>query len=323
MPSRIASLILMSLSFAAPTAFAAVSPSDARLIALIPPGAQSVAGIEKPKNPHGHVLLVTHNNILDTEDWLALSGVDSHRGVDKMVEVAASSTGGTLKQHLLLAAGIFDREHIFAAARLNGATSIWYDEIEALEIKPFARERGQMRDTRWLAILDGQIVLFGTPAIVRQALDRHVAHEPADPQLLSRLADLRPDVDSWNALQLPVSAPEREAVLSEFPGAFPPLFESVNDLLLAVHYGSSTRVDFDARTAGPSNIASAQSLFADSSSPLSTLLGHSRPRVEEFVADDGHIHGSLVLSKREFEASVDTLRRMTTPPEPVETAAAH
>ncbi len=323
MHSRIAALLLMSLSFAAPTAFAAVSPSDARLIALIPAGAQSVAGIEKPQNPHGHVLLVTHNNILDTEDWLALSGVDSHRGVDKLVWVAASSAGGALKEHLLLAAGSFDRAHIFAAAKQNGATSMWYDDIEALEIRPFAREKDEMRDTRWLVILDGQIAIFGSPAIVRQALDRHVAQAPADPQLLDRLEQLHTDVDSWNALRLPSSARDRQAVLGEFPGAFPPLFDSVSDLLLAVRYGSSTRVDFDARVAGSSHIASAQNLFADPSSPLSAFLDHSRPHVADFVADSGHVHGSLVLSKKEFEASLDTLRRMTTPPELVETAAAH
>jgi len=92
------------------------SPANSKLLQLVPEGAQIVAGIEDPHNPSssGRLLLVTHNCHLDFKDWVAMSGVDPHRASDEVIKVATSSSGRELKQHLLLVAGRFDREHISA-----------------------------------------------------------------------------------------------------------------------------------------------------------------------------------------------------------------
>jgi len=159
------------------------SPVQSKLLPLIPREAQIVAGIEDPRNPdtRGHLLLVTVKNTFDFDDCQSLTGVDTHRGVDETIWIAASSPQGELNEHLLLVAGRFDREHIFQAAERNGVATGFYRGLEVLFVKPFAREQAQMHDIRRMAILDGQAVVFGTPWLVKKALDRYVGHEPADP----------------------------------------------------------------------------------------------------------------------------------------------
>src|ERR1700733_1661916 len=88
------------------------SPARSKLASLVPADAEIVAGIEDPHNPesNGRLLLVTHNNNLDFIDWVALTGVDAQREADEVIEVAASSSQGELKEHLLLVKGSFDGE---------------------------------------------------------------------------------------------------------------------------------------------------------------------------------------------------------------------
>src|SRR5579871_6667067 len=95
---------LMAASF---VASAAAAPQHSRLLALVPANAQIVAGIEDPHNPdsHGRLLLVTHDDNLDYEDCIAITGVDSNRSVEEVIETAASSEHGELAEHLVLLAG--------------------------------------------------------------------------------------------------------------------------------------------------------------------------------------------------------------------------
>ena len=55
------------------------SPLNSKLLSLVPPGAEIVAGFENYPALHGHgqLLLTTHNNRLVLDDWQALAGVDN------------------------------------------------------------------------------------------------------------------------------------------------------------------------------------------------------------------------------------------------------
>src|SRR4051812_22550434 len=83
-------------AFLVGTGFA--SPLSSRLLPLVPPGAEIVAGFEnhRDSNSRGRLLLTTHNNRLDLDDWQSLTGVDSKRVFDEVVEVAAAPSGGAL-----------------------------------------------------------------------------------------------------------------------------------------------------------------------------------------------------------------------------------
>ena len=236
------------------------SPAQSKLLPLIPREAQIVAGVEDPRNPdtRGHLLLVTAKNAFDFDDWQSLIGVDTHRAIDETIWVAASSPQSQLNEHMLLVAGRFDREHIFQAAQRNGAAASAYRGVAVLLVKPFAREEAQMPDPRWMAILDGQAAVFGTPWLVQKTLDRYVDHAPADALVADRIGRLNPRVNSWDLLLTPHAAFAKRAVLGQPSAPWIDLLgremlENAAELTLGIRYGTTARVDFIVRTAGDLN----------------------------------------------------------------------
>src|ERR1700751_1303451 len=91
--------------FAAP--FCSALTADPKLLSLVPPAAEIVAGIDSapPPNQPGSFVLITHNNTIDLNDFFALTGVDSTRVVRHAIFVAATNEGGHLAEHSLLIAG--------------------------------------------------------------------------------------------------------------------------------------------------------------------------------------------------------------------------
>ena len=71
-----------------------------------------------------------------------------------------------------------------------------YRGQELIVVEPFARERQEMNTARWMAILDSRTTIFGSPELVRQALDRYLSGAGPDPMLVERLRQLHPDVNS-------------------------------------------------------------------------------------------------------------------------------
>jgi hypothetical protein len=288
------------------------SPAQSKLLPLIPREAQVVAGVEDPGNPdtRGHLLLVTVKNPFDFDDCLSLTGVDTHRGVDETIWIAASSPQGKLNEHMLLVTGRFGREHIFQAAEQNGATTSIYRGLEVLLVKPFAREERQMHDTRWMAILDGRTVVFGTPWLVQKALDRYLGHEPADPLVADRLGRLHPQVNSWSVLVVRHGMSLKHAALGQSSAPWIDLLgkdilDGADELTLGIRYGSTSRVDFIVRKADDRKMLSGtnsadgitrRQLFEAGS------LQRLRPRLENLSIEQNLIQGSIVLSGKQLDA---------------------
>src|SRR5882757_10101154 len=139
-------IIGMSLSWV--RAFGS-SPAEDRLLRLVPANAEIVAGIEDPhhRDQSGRLLIVTHNNNVDLNDWIALVGLHDHQEVDRLVEVAMSSPRGELSEHLLLARGSFEGRRILEAAERNGGVRTEYKGVRIVNLKPFPREQREMGDT--------------------------------------------------------------------------------------------------------------------------------------------------------------------------------
>ena len=167
---------------------AAASP-DPRLLSLVPPGAQLVAGINAPsiQGQPDNFVLMTHNNTVDIEDFFALTGADDERIIHQIVFVSATSTDRQLNEHSLLVSGHFDQLHVFKSAGEGGAAVTDYRSVPILVIQPLAREQGTLHDVRWLAILDSRVLVFGTIASTRLELDRYLEHSRTDDALLRRL----------------------------------------------------------------------------------------------------------------------------------------
>lgn len=284
------------------------SPANSKLLWLVPPGAQIVAGFENYHDPHHHgqLLLTTRNNRLDLADWQSIAGVDNERVVDEVIEVAASSAGGELPEHLLLVAGHFETCKIFKSLELNGAKSAEYDHRIAMLVEPFAREKGLIVSTRWLVILENRLAMFGTPRMVQVALNRYSIRADTDMILRERLSQLPPDVSSWNVLSsLPKTPTKYRASLPSSPWA--KFFDGANVMIVGAHFGSKIHVHFclhaDADQ-GTEFFAKKSRFFAEVFAPERT--GGSRPpHLGAIEVNFDRVQGSIELSRKQFDAWSD------------------
>lgn len=304
--NRIRVFALLFVIFAA-RGFA--SPAASPLLPLVPAGAEIVAGIEDPHNPNArrHLLFVTINNTLDLDDWLALTGVDTRREVDEVIWAAASSPQHELGEHLLLIAGRFDRDHIFRAATQNGARTQRYAGAEVLVVEPFARE--QMRDTRWLAILDDRRAVFGTPWLVQKALDRYAAYASADAALAGSVAQLRPDVTGWNIFRMSSSTYARHLGLGQLDAPWAHLLDGADELTVGIHAGSRTRIDFVLHAVDGGKASAIAETLAQPQFLQAAAMQTLRARLENVSIQKDRIKGSIELPGKQFDACLETFSR--------------
>jgi hypothetical protein len=286
------------------------SPVNFKLLPLVPAGAQIVAGFQDLPGPvaRGRVLLTTHNNRLDLDDWIALTGVDTTRVFNEVIEAAMSSDEVELKEHLLLVAGHFDRARIFRSAEQNGAARVSCHGETALLIKPYSREQGDMMVTRWLIILNDQTGIFGTPAMVQLAMQRYDSHYLPDPALVERLARLRSDVTSWNVL-LPPSKSKNEVGFVQPQGAWSHLLDGADLVIVGTHFGSKIRMDVlvdDRKGRGAAYFADKAGYFAEAFSSHASNhddpFAREQPHLRDLLVEEDRMQGSLVLSRQQFYA---------------------
>jgi hypothetical protein len=280
----------------------ALSP-DARLLSLVPPNAQVVAGMTPPasnKQQPGNFLLITRNNVDDLADFLGLSGVDDKRVIHQVILVASEKEPGLFAEHSLLASGSFDQARIFKAAMENGANSGEYRGTPVLSLQPFSRDRGTLSVGRWLAVLDSSVVLFGTVASVRQEIDRHFERSEADPLLTQRLARLRRDDETWSVISGSVQNDDiRQALGSLSPDLVNIALEKCN-FQIGIHYG--THIRFEYEFTGIS-IGDARNI---SHAVTGSLLGQD-PEASSFIADSGDTvnsasaRGVVMVSQERYE----------------------
>jgi len=285
------------------------SPLSSRLLPLVPPGAEIVAGFEYRPSPdlNGSLLLTTRNNRLDLDDWQALTGADSSRTLEALIEVAAAGPNGSVSEHMLLVAGQFDRERIFRSIQENGTKSTEHEGHPVLLIKPLAREVRDMLDTRWLVILDKHIGILGTPWLVKKAMARYAEHAVPDSVLEERLSLLQPDVTSWNVVAVS-RLTARDILFAQRHTRWEDVQRDADVLTVAARFGSRIRIDFsiEASGRGPDFFTRKAEFFTDpltsgpSSKPTSLEAG-SRRRSNLTLQPD-RLQGSVELSAKQFEA---------------------
>lgn len=259
--------ILVSFLLVAATDSQALS-SDARLLSLVSPSAQIVAGMDSPppKGLPGSFVLMTHNNSVDLADVLALTGADSALSIQHAIFVAKDDIAGYLDEHSLLMSGHFDQTRIYKSAIEGGARPIAYRGISVLVIEPFARERGEMDDVRWLAVLGTDLLLFGSIPSVAEELDRYLARGTADPVLAEKLSHLRRDDETWTVLSRPARNPEIEGVLTALDPWLGKVAGNADAFLFGIRYRRQVEFEYEATTASDaeaSSISAPVQLFAE------------------------------------------------------------
>jgi hypothetical protein len=283
------------------------SPAEDRLLRLVPANAAIVAGIEDPHHgdQSGRLLVVTHNNNVDLHDWIALVGVDDQQEVDKLIEAAMPSARGDLSEHLLLARGSFNGRRILQAAESYGGVRSEYKGVRIVTLKPFLREQKEMADTRWLAMVDDNTAIFGTPIAVMTALDRYLSSVAADGALMKRLMTLRSDVNSWSILTMPGAVLARHLRAGVVDETGDTLLRRVSDVAVGVHYGSGIhgsgeRVDFAIGTDSP-QAATALAAGIGGRSHLLPIADTLRTRVEGVSVEQNEVRGSVRVADKEFD----------------------
>ncbi len=294
--------VVIVLLFLSATAAAVASPADSKVLALVPEGAQFVAGIEDPHNPpvNGWLLLLSRKTSLDLQDWISLSGVDPQRRADEIIEVAASFGGQELSQHLVLLAGQFDGELIYRAALANGASVTQYCGQHVLVVKPFAREKGTTAASRWMAVIDDHLAIFGSPGIVRRALDRYRSKSGPDPRLVHCLRDLHKDVESWNVLLMSSPMFARNVESEQLHAPWTHILDGADEFTFGIHYGSTDRIDFAVHVVSSQKASYLSGLLAEARVLPVDLSTSMRPRLQSLSIEQNGVRGSFLVSARKF-----------------------
>jgi hypothetical protein len=272
------------------------------LLALVPSGAQIVAGINAspPQGQPDNFLLITHNNTVDLNDFYGLAGADSRRVIRQIIFVAIANKSGLLDEHSLLASGHFDRGRIYGSAIAGGASLGDYHGISVLALLPFARERGELKDVRWLVVPNSELLLFGTITSVQQELDRLWAHSPTDPSLLYRLARMRHNDRTWCVLSVPTRTAEILGILAVLDPKLATVTREGTSFQFGIRYARQVELEYEVTT----DSATATRAMADSF-PRS-LAGESKEAVLLDVSDiteDGKtVHGTLKVPISRYNA---------------------
>lgn len=158
-----------------------------------------------------------------------------------------------------------------------------------------------MPDTRWLAIVDDNTVIFGTPAVAKRVLERYVSRSEADSQLTQRLKELKPDVNCWSVLTMPgavLTSHLRAGVLDD---AGTRLLRRVSGVAIGVHYGSKERVDF-ALSADSPEIATALAASLGDQLHLLRVAGALQTHFEDVSVEQNEVRGSVRVKGKEFDS---------------------
>ena len=299
---RVSKVVLLVLFPFFTIALASAVTPNPRLLSLVPPTARSVAGMAAA--PRGgqpsSFLLITHNNLMDLNDFMALSGADGSRVIDQVIMVA-SDGGDALAEHSLLASGHFDQGVVYRSAYRSGAgaKAIQYRGIGVLEIQPFARERDSFRDVRWLAMMDGKLAVFGTTRLVQQELDRYLDHSVADPALEQRLAHLRRDDATWCVATLPDHNSEIQSTFQILDARFAGLLRAGDTIQFGIRYGRQVEFEYEVGMASGRDAASVQRSLSQSATGMK---GSSLLPVADLMRVDGGVRGVLKVSKARYES---------------------
>ena len=275
------------------------APPDAKLLSLVPPGTQLVAGASNHAHPGApeSFLLTGRYNLIDRRDFLSLTGVDDSMRMGQMIFAAGGGDPTRWAEHSILVSGHFDQERIFKAAVQNGAKVTEFKGVRVLVQPPFARELDTIKDVRWLAVMDSSVALFGTRTSVEDELERYLARSEADPLLMLKVSRLRPDNATWSVLGTFDVDNQLEQVFTSLDPVLANLIHDRKSFQFGVRYGKKVELEYDAvvPSAAPAQSISnfpGQSLVAGNGNG-SSLLPRQNP---------AGVHGVVKITVAQYKA---------------------
>jgi hypothetical protein len=205
MRSAIVKVLLTALAGAGMLAPAALAGVDPALLALVPPDAKMLIGIQVSQtqaSPFGHYLLsqdlfsIAH---LDrgTNQILTAAGFDPRRDLREILAASGDGVSG-----LLLGRGAFQPAKISKAAVAAGAAPSKYHGADLLTLP--GTGKNQLAGS--FAFLDASTVAAGDTAAVKAAIDRHAAGAVFSGALADKARQISSANDAWLASLTPPAA---------------------------------------------------------------------------------------------------------------------
>lgn len=286
--------------------FASALSSDVRLIQMVPTDSQIVASMLSPK-PGGQpdsLLLITGNNRIDLDDFFAVTGADTSRVMHQVIFVAAAGSDGNLNEHSLLVSGHFNRDAILRFAENGSGGKDSYRGIPILVVQPLARERSRFKHVRWLAILDSDIAVFGTPASVQRELDRQMAKSEPDALLMERLSRLGRRDETWCLLPVPLPGGAVEKALDRIDPRLGDIAREGASIQYGVHFGRQVEITASSNVVDHGELGSANERQTVPFNEAQTFMTTSR--------DGGNVSNRIAVVKmalRRYDAWLESFDR--------------
>lgn len=272
------------------------------LIRLIPPGTPVLGGMRRSSSaPEKEVLwLVTRNNNNDLQQLVALTDGDPFRRFDRVVVANYPSESDSLGEHLLLAQGRFSRAGLHPRVASLTSTESIYNGIPVLILGPVSDESP---GERWIALPSNKVVLLGSPAAVRRALDRFVQGAPADPEIARRFRDIPHDELAWSSLLLDADQVNSHFNMNGSGGNLLSCLRNVRELFLGLRLQSKATFDVRARSFAEGEEGEALSCLARTLSvSLISVPQRARDR-------SGQTMARVTLSQAEYDRCLRSFRQ--------------
>ena len=220
-------------------------PPDPRLLSLVPPASQIVAGAVAPlEDSHrDNFLVFTRANTLDIEDFFSLVGADASREIRQVIFAASAGRDGAPPEHSLLVIGHFDSDRLYRSASTTSIASN-YHGVDLLVVHPLERERAILTDDRWFAIVNSRLAIFGTVLSVKEEIDRYLSRAAPDVSIVQKLNQLQNQNETWcliSSLSLEVGIPR---VLRNLDSAFADIEPESDTLLFGMKYGRQIEFEY-------------------------------------------------------------------------------
>lgn len=279
---------LAALGLCAPAALAGVDPA---LLALVPPDAKMLVGIQVSQtqaSPFGRYLLSQVQLDRNTNRVMTAAGFDPRRDLREILAASGDGSSG-----LLLGRGTFQPARISKAAVLAGAASSTYRGAEILTLNG----SGKNKPAGSIAFLDASTVAAGDTDAVKAVIDRRAAGAVFSGQLSDRARQIGASNDAWLASLTPPAALTNAAA-----GAFQNVLQTALQLSAGVKF-EATQVTLSAEVVARS--AEDAKAMADVLTFLSGMLqagrAHDDPSKTPSPAGSARISSSgsamhLVLS---------------------------
>lgn len=290
---------VMFSAFLSSTVLSGGATPNPKLVALVPPSAQIVAGLNVPprSGQPSTFLLTTHSGTIDLNDFLAISGVDSGRAFDQIIMVAANGDR-PYSAHSIIVTGRFNQELVYKSVYQTGAKAIRYRGVAILEMQPFARERDNFYDVPWLAMMDSRLAILGTPSLVQIELDRYLNDSQVDPSLERRLSLLRHDDVSWCIAKVKEGDTEIQPIFRMLDSRFADLLRTGDTIQFGIRYGRQVEFDYEI---GPTSDPNAEAVQRSLAEPVADDGKGSTLPVSTFNRANGGVRGVLKVPKWRYE----------------------